>query len=93
MATYKNQATICQNHTKDLSRLSNKDGNLDHVIIHSAYCLVYNMDEYRICGNDEFNAIFLRLIRKLKILTKYQVGNLFRLISEFEVGDKFYVPL
>ena len=37
----------------------NVAGDLDHVIS-LVYRLVYNMDEWRICGNAEFNAIFLR---------------------------------
>ena len=40
-------------------------GDLDHVIILTSstqlIALVYNMDEWRICGKPEFNAIFLRL--------------------------------
>ena len=35
-------------------------------VIYSTYLLVYNMDEWRICGNAEFNAIFLRLRWKLE---------------------------
>ena len=35
-------------------------------IIYSTYRLVYNMDEWRICGNAEFNTIFLRLRSKLE---------------------------
>ena len=34
-------------------------------VIYSIYRLVYNMDEWRICGNAEFDAIFLRLRWKL----------------------------
>ena len=29
-------------------------------VIYSTYRLVYNMDEWRICGKAELNAIFLR---------------------------------
>ena len=43
----------------------NMPGNLDHMIILTSstqlIALVYNMDEWRICGKPEFNAIFLRL--------------------------------
>ena len=35
-------------------------------VIYSTCRLVYNMDEWRICGNAEFNAIFLRLKWKLE---------------------------
>ena len=35
-------------------------------VIYSTYRLVYNMDEWRICGNAEFNSIFLRLRWKLE---------------------------
>ena len=35
-------------------------------VIYSSYCLVYNMDEWRICGKAEFNVIFLRLRWKLE---------------------------
>ena len=46
-------------------------GDLNHLIIltsstQSTYRLVYNMDEWRICGKAEFNAIFLRLRWKLE---------------------------
>ena len=34
-------------------------------VIYSTCGLVYNMDEWRICGNTEFDAIFLRLRWKL----------------------------
>ena len=34
-------------------------------VIYSTCRLVYNMDEWRICGNAEFDAIFLRLRWKL----------------------------
>ena len=34
-------------------------------VIYSTSRLVYNMDEYRICGKAEFNAIFLSLRWKL----------------------------
>ena len=35
-------------------------------VIYSTCRLVYNMDEWRICRNAEFNTIFLRLRWKLK---------------------------
>ena len=35
-------------------------------VIYSTCGLVYNMDEWRICGKPEFNAIFLRLRWKLE---------------------------
>ena len=35
-------------------------------VIYSTCRLVYNMDEWRICGKAEFNAIFLRLRWKLE---------------------------
>ena len=35
-------------------------------VIYSTYRLVYNMDEWGICGNAEFNAIFLRVRWKLE---------------------------
>ena len=45
-------------------------GDLDHVIILTSstqlIALVYNMDEWRICGKADFNAIFLRLRWKLQ---------------------------
>ena len=45
-------------------------GDLDHVIILTSstqlIALVYNMDEWRTCGNAEFNGIFLRLRWKLE---------------------------
>ena len=45
-------------------------GDLDHVIILTSstqlIALVYNMDEWRICGNAEFYAIFLGLKWKLE---------------------------
>ena len=45
-------------------------GDLDHVIILTSstqlIALVYNMDEWSIRGNAEFNAIFLRLRWKLE---------------------------
>ena len=48
----------------------NMPGDLDHVIILTSSTqltvLVYNMDECRICGKAEFNAIFLRLRWKLE---------------------------
>ena len=48
----------------------NMPGDLDHVIILTSstqlIALVYNMDEWRVCGKPEFNAIFLRLRCKLE---------------------------
>ena len=48
----------------------NMPGDLDNVIILTSstqlVALVYNMDEWRICGKPEFNGIFLRLIWKLE---------------------------
>ena len=45
-------------------------GDLDHVIILTSstqlIALVYNIDEWRICGKPEINAIFLRLRWKLE---------------------------
>ena len=41
-------------------------------VIYSTYCLVYNMDKWRICGNAEFNAIFLRLRWKLEDFDQMQ---------------------
>ena len=35
-------------------------------VIYSTYRIVYNVNEWRICGNAEFNAIFLRLRWKLE---------------------------
>ena len=35
-------------------------------VIYSTCRLVYNMDEWRICGKAEFNTIFLRLKWKLE---------------------------
>ena len=35
-------------------------------VIYSTYPLVYNIDEWSICGKAEFNAIFLRLRCKLE---------------------------
>ena len=59
-------------------------GDLDHVhviILTSSaqlIALVYNMDECRICGKAEFNAIFLRLRWKLEDFDQIaQVGGLF----------------
>ena len=43
-------------------RLGSRD---DFDVIYSTCCLVYNMDEWRIYVNAEFDAIFLRLGWKL----------------------------
>ena len=52
----------------------NMPGDLDRVIILTLSiqlnALVYNMDEWRICGKPEFNAIFLRLRWKLEDLIR-----------------------
>ena len=41
-------------------------GSRDYFDIYSTYLLVNTMDECRICGKAEFNAIFLRLRWKLE---------------------------
>ena len=51
---------------KILFRNARRLGSRDYFdVIYSTCRLVYNMDECRICGNAEFDVIFLRLRWKL----------------------------
>ena len=46
-------------------RLGSRD-YFEVIYMYSTYGLVYNMDEWRICGNAKFNSILLRLRWKLE---------------------------